>query len=118
MTDFVGFKNYDDVLTHRHFRHRGAQQPARRCCLARHPAAARPVVRAGAGGKELGHQRRCGCCSFVPYMLAEVAAGLIWRFVYDGDYGLVPAIGDALGQRHAASCSRDQGSGSCRRSCW
>src|SRR5215208_5893674 len=26
---------------------------------------------------------------FVPYVLAEVAAGLIWRFVYDGDYGLV-----------------------------
>lgn len=25
---------------------------------------------------------------FLPYILAEVAAGLIWRFVYDGDYGL------------------------------
>ena len=26
---------------------------------------------------------------FLPYILADVAAGLIWRFVYDGDYGLV-----------------------------
>ena len=29
---------------------------------------------------------------FLPYVLAEVAAGLIWRFVYDGDYGLFAAI--------------------------
>lgn len=26
---------------------------------------------------------------FLPYILAEIAAGLIWRFVFDGDYGLV-----------------------------
>jgi raffinose/stachyose/melibiose transport system permease protein len=25
---------------------------------------------------------------FLPYILAEVATGLIWRFVFDGDYGL------------------------------
>lgn len=29
---------------------------------------------------------------FLPYVLAEVAAGLIWRFVYDGDYGLIARI--------------------------
>jgi len=34
---------------------------------------------------------------FVPYVLAEVAAGLIWRFVYDGDYGLVAKAASALG---------------------
>ena len=27
----------------------------------------------------------------MPYILAEIAAGLIWRFVYDGDYGLLPS---------------------------
>lgn len=26
---------------------------------------------------------------FLPYVLAEVAAGLIWRYVYDGEYGLL-----------------------------
>jgi raffinose/stachyose/melibiose transport system permease protein len=26
---------------------------------------------------------------FVPYILAEVVAGLIWRYMYDGDYGVV-----------------------------
>ena len=34
---------------------------------------------------------------FMPYVLADVAAGLIWRFVYDGDYGLFGAIGRAIG---------------------
>ena len=34
---------------------------------------------------------------FVPYVLAEVAAGLIWRFVYDGDYGLLAKAAAALG---------------------
>ena len=34
---------------------------------------------------------------FLPYVLADVAAGLIWRFVYDGDYGLFGAIGRAIG---------------------
>lgn len=29
---------------------------------------------------------------FMPYILADVAAGLIWRFVYDGDFGIVSAI--------------------------
>ncbi len=34
---------------------------------------------------------------FLPYVLADVAAGLIWRFVYDGDYGLVSRIWQSLG---------------------
>lgn len=34
---------------------------------------------------------------FLPYVLADVAAGLIWRFVYDGDYGLFAAVAGFLG---------------------
>jgi raffinose/stachyose/melibiose transport system permease protein len=34
---------------------------------------------------------------FLPYILADVAAGLIWRFVFDGDYGLVSAITNLIG---------------------
>lgn len=33
---------------------------------------------------------------FLPYVLADVAAGLIWRFVYDGQFGLVAAVFNAL----------------------
>jgi raffinose/stachyose/melibiose transport system permease protein len=34
---------------------------------------------------------------FLPYVLADVAAGLIWHFVYDGDFGLIAGIFRALG---------------------
>lgn len=34
---------------------------------------------------------------FLPYILAEIAAGLIWRFVYDGDYGLLAKIWESFG---------------------
>ncbi len=34
---------------------------------------------------------------FLPYILADVAAGLIWRFMFDGDYGLSAAATNLLG---------------------
>jgi raffinose/stachyose/melibiose transport system permease protein len=34
---------------------------------------------------------------FLPFILAEVAAGLIWRFVYDGDYGLLAKAWELFG---------------------
>src|SRR4051794_2875067 len=34
---------------------------------------------------------------FLPYVLAEIATGLIFSFVYDGDYGLMAAIWRAFG---------------------
>jgi len=34
---------------------------------------------------------------FLPYILAEVAAGLIWRFVYDGDHGLLAMLWTSFG---------------------
>jgi len=34
---------------------------------------------------------------FMPYVLAEVTAGLIWRFIYDGDYGAVASIAGWFG---------------------
>ncbi|MBD3896073.1 sugar ABC transporter permease [Halomonas sp. ML-15] len=35
---------------------------------------------------------------FLPYILAEVAAGLIWSFVFDGDYGITAMMFQSLGQ--------------------
>ena len=29
---------------------------------------------------------------FLPFILAEIAAALIWKFVYDGEYGLISAV--------------------------
>jgi raffinose/stachyose/melibiose transport system permease protein len=34
---------------------------------------------------------------FLPYILADVAAGLVWRYMFDGDYGLAGALTGALG---------------------
>ena len=34
---------------------------------------------------------------FLPFILAEVATGLIWRFLYDGEFGLVAAMWGAVG---------------------
>jgi len=34
---------------------------------------------------------------FLPYVLADVAAGMIWRFVYDGQFGLVAGIFRSMG---------------------
>jgi raffinose/stachyose/melibiose transport system permease protein len=34
---------------------------------------------------------------FLPYILAEVAAGLIWRFMFDGDYGPISHAWQAVG---------------------
>ena len=34
---------------------------------------------------------------FLPYVLADVAAGLIFRFIFDGNYGPVSAVVQALG---------------------
>ena len=35
---------------------------------------------------------------FLPFILAEVVAGLIWRFVYDGEFGIVSAIWGVFGE--------------------
>ena len=34
---------------------------------------------------------------FLPYILADVVAGLIWRFMFDGNYGLFSVVRQALG---------------------
>jgi len=34
---------------------------------------------------------------FLPYILADIAAGLIWRFMFDGDYGLAAAVAGLFG---------------------
>jgi len=42
------------------------------------------------------------------YILAEIATGLIFSFVYDGDYGLLAAIFRAFGARRRICSPRPQ----------
>lgn len=96
ITDFVGLKNYEDVLTHRNFGTavRNSLIVVAVSLVIQLPLAMWAAIALSERGVHVNILRTI---FFVPYMLAEVAAGLIWKFVYDGNYGLVPAVGDALG---------------------
>ena len=34
---------------------------------------------------------------FLPYILAEIVTGLIWAYIYDGNYGLVATVWEFFG---------------------
>lgn len=96
VTDFVGFENYDDVITQRHFSTaiRNTVILAAVSLLVQLPLALWVAL---ALYQKAWFVSIFRVVFFVPYMLADVAAALIWKFVYDGNYGLLPAIGDATG---------------------
>jgi len=96
ITDFVGFENYADVLTHRNF---GTAIRNSLIVVAVSLAIQLPLAMwcAIALAERSISINVLRVLFFLPYMLAEVAAGLIWKFVYDGNYGLLPAVGDAIG---------------------
>jgi raffinose/stachyose/melibiose transport system permease protein len=96
ITDFVGFENYADVITHRNF---GTAVRNSLIVVAVSLAIQLPLAMwcAIALAERSVHINVLRTLFFLPFMLAEVAAGLIWKFVYDGNYGLLPAIGGAIG---------------------
>ena len=96
ITDFVGFDNYADVLTHRNFGTavRNSLIVVAVSLLIQLPLAMWCAIALSERGMGINMMRTL---FFLPFMLAEVAAGLIWKFVYDGNYGLLPAVGSAMG---------------------
>lgn len=96
ITDFVGFENYADVITHRNFGTaiRNSLIAVAVSLLVQIPLAMWCAIALAERSVSINVLRTL---FFLPFMLAEVAAGLIWKFVYDGNYGLLPAIGGALG---------------------
>jgi len=96
ITDFVGFENYVDVLTHRNFGTavRNSLIVVAVSLLIQLPLAMWCAIALSERSISINVMRTL---FFLPFMLAEVAAGLIWKFVYDGNYGLLPAIGSATG---------------------
>ncbi len=96
ITEFVGLKNYEDVLTHRNFGTavRNSLIAVAVSLLIQLPLAMWCAIALSERGVSINVMRTI---FFLPFMLAEVAAGLIWKFVYDGNYGLLPAIGGAVG---------------------
>jgi raffinose/stachyose/melibiose transport system permease protein len=89
--DFVGLKNYQYLIRHRAF---NIALGNNLLIIAVSLLVQLPLALALA---VLLAERIRGAYSFrliffLPYVLAEIAAGLIWRFVYDGDYGLVATM--------------------------
>lgn len=96
ITDFVGFENYADVLTHRNWGTavRNTLLVVAVSLTIQLPLAMWCALALSERGTSINIIRTI---FFLPFMLAEVAAGLIWKFAYDGDYGLLPIIGGWLG---------------------
>lgn len=94
--NWVGFQNYTQVLTHRafHLAIRNNLLIIAVSLLIQLPLAMALAL--------LLAERFRGAVAlrmlfFLPYVLAEVATGLIFSFVYDGNYGLLAAIWTAFG---------------------
>jgi raffinose/stachyose/melibiose transport system permease protein len=96
ITDFVGTENYVDVLTHRNWGTavRNSLLVVAVSLTIQLPLAMWCALALSERGTSINVVRTI---FFLPFMLAEVAAGLIWKFAYDGDYGLLPIMGDWLG---------------------
>lgn len=94
--DFVGFRNFERVLTDRHFmtalRNTGLVIVVSLCIQL--PLA---MWLSLALSEKTWNVNVFRTLFFLPYILAEIAAGLIWRFVYDGDYGLTAKAAQFLG---------------------
>jgi raffinose/stachyose/melibiose transport system permease protein len=95
-TDWVGLRNFEDVLGSRVFR---TALGNNLLTIATSLLVQLPVA---LGLALILAERIPGAAIFrlvffLPYVMAEIAAGLIWRFVYDGDYGLVAELARAIG---------------------
>ena len=96
LNDFVGLRNYQQLLTNKVFGHAVVNNLliVAVSLLVQLPLALAMAV--------LLADRLVGAVAFrmvffLPYILADVAAGLIWRFMFDGDYGLISKLWQALG---------------------
>ncbi|MGR3661828.1 MAG: carbohydrate ABC transporter permease [Paracoccaceae bacterium] len=96
LENFVGFDNYDKVLTHRKF---GIAIRNSLLIIGVSLFIQLPLAMWAALALIEKHWKVSviRVLFFLPYMLAEVAAGLIWKFTYDGDFGLLPRIGEMVG---------------------
>jgi len=96
MDNFVGLQNYEKLLSHKTF-----QRALSNTGLIIAAALLIQLPLAMAMAQLLAH-KRIGSVTFrmiffLPFILAEVAAGLLWRFMFDGDVGFISQINQALG---------------------
>lgn len=90
-TNFVGLRNYEQLLGQKLFHsalwHNGLVIAA--SLLVQLPLA---MAMALIVAEKIPGSNLFRTIFFLPYILAEIAAGLIWKFMYDGQYGFIGAI--------------------------
>lgn len=90
-TEFVGLRNFERLVSHRAF-----ELALRNNALIIVVSLAIQLPLALALAVLLAERLRGAyvfrMIFFLPFILADIAAGLIWRFVYDGDYGLLTGL--------------------------
>lgn len=94
--DFVGLKNYDRMISHRVF---GTAVFNNFLIIVVSIFVSLPIAFLLA---VLVADRFPGvsffrAVFFIPYILADIAAGLIWRFLYDGDFGIFQYVAGLFG---------------------
>lgn len=95
-SDFVGLENYADLVTHRFF---GTALGNTGFIVVVSLLIQLPLALwlALILYKNTWVSSAVRTLFFLPYMLAEIAAGLMWSFVYDGNYGLAAQIATMFG---------------------
>lgn len=95
-TNYVGLKNFSKVLDHRVFETTlwNALKIIGVSLLIQIPLAMSLALLL-AEKTRLNYAFRL--IFFLPFILAEVVAGLIWRFVYDGEYGIAAEVAKMTG---------------------
>ncbi len=95
VTDFVGLKNYANLLSHSVF-HQSMWNSVKiilASILLQIPLALGLALLIY---RKMPSNTLFRLVFLAPYILAEVASGLIWSFIFDGDYGVSAQIASAL----------------------
>ncbi|QDA36368.1 sugar ABC transporter permease (plasmid) [Paracoccus liaowanqingii] len=94
--DFVGLDNYERILGHSVF-HTAAGNTLKIVAISLVVQMPLALFLALLIYKKTPTNALFRLVFFLPYILAEVAAGLIWSFVFDGNYGVTASIAQSLG---------------------
>lgn len=96
VTDFVGLKNYTNLLTHSVF-HQSMWNSVKIIIASIVLQIPLALGLAMLIYKKTPTNTLFRLVFLAPYILAEIASGLIWSFIFDGDYGVSAQISSALG---------------------
>jgi raffinose/stachyose/melibiose transport system permease protein len=96
VNDYVGFRNYSILLSNAVF-HQSLLNSIKLVLASLFLQLPLALVLALMIYKKTSINTAFRLIFFAPYILAEIATGLIWSFIFDGDYGVSAQVAAALG---------------------